>query len=238
MLWPSVSLPSMATTSTPNFSTNSCTHCRKHCSNSFGLIFLEYSSKRIWAGIPVVVLETSTTTLYWVHTLQYLQPCALNYYCQNSDDIGSSDILFFPLLGLLLVWNPENLLVMSKLSTLNSKKMFRFSSSFFFSKSCWHYFWACCGLNLTLARIVPVCFQPYCYQTSPLVNRLWGLYATVLAGTTNSKYALLKKWKRLNEQQKNKLSHVSVAPVLGECMNLKKFRGILKKSNDWLERII
>lgn len=59
----------------------------------------------------------------------------------------------------------------------------------------------------------------------------------ILAGITNSKYALLKNEKRLNEQQKNKLSHVkSVAPVLGRMHELKEeFRDIFEKSNDWLE---
>lgn len=62
-------------------------------------------------------------------------------------------------------------------------------------------------------------------------------FEQILAGITNSKYALLKNEKHLNEQQKNKLEHVKiVSPVIGRMHELKEeLRDIFEKSNNWLE---
>lgn len=58
----------------------------------------------------------------------------------------------------------------------------------------------------------------------------------ILSSITNSKYALLKNEKHLNEQQKNKLAHVkSVSPVLAKMHELKeKLRDIFEKNHNWL----
>ena len=58
----------------------------------------------------------------------------------------------------------------------------------------------------------------------------------IIVGITNSKYALLKNEKHLNEQQKIKLKHVkSVSPVLGKMHELKEeLRDIFERNHNWL----
>lgn len=85
-------LPSMATTSTPNFSTSDCTHRRKHCSNSLGLIFSNTLLKVSGLGIPSGSSRNVSSHSFllipysWISSQQE-RAC---YYCQNSygDDIG------------------------------------------------------------------------------------------------------------------------------------------------------
>jgi len=114
---------------TPNFSTNDCTH-RKHCSNSLGLI-LEYSSKRIWLGFRMVVLETSTTTLLLSPSISS-QPCAPAITAKIAIVMISVSKWHLSTLGsFTCVKYSWNLLVMSKLSTLGIKdvSVFLFFSS-------------------------------------------------------------------------------------------------------------
>jgi len=82
-------LPSMATTSTPNFSTNDCPTA-ENIAQILWVDFLEYSSKRIWAGIPNGSsrnVDNHSIESILFNIFPTLCPC---YYCQNrnSDDIG------------------------------------------------------------------------------------------------------------------------------------------------------
>jgi transposase len=64
--------------------------------------------------------------------------------------------------------------------------------------------------------------------------------ATILAGITNSKYAILKNEEDLNDEQKDKLEQVrNVSSLLGKMHQLKEdFREIFEKKENWTEGLL
>jgi transposase len=64
--------------------------------------------------------------------------------------------------------------------------------------------------------------------------------ATILAGITDSKYAILKNEKDLSDEQKDKLAQVrNVSTRLGKMHQLKEdFREIFEKKENWAEGLL